>query len=267
MPASITATGIAYDRAGPRSAPTLVLVHAGVADRRMWDPQWPQLIERFDTVRLDLRGFGESSSRPAGQLDHLDDLAMTMGELGIDTAHLIGASFGAGLAVGLAVSRPRLVSSLLLSAPGGSLLTTATPDLQAFFGAERTALAKRDLAAAVEVNLVAWVDGNGRRTPVDPAVRAQVAQMQRRAFEVGTDWDDLYEDEIEFDPVPRLSEIAVPTTVLVGSLDLEAIQLAADHVSAAIPGATKVVWPDVAHLPSLERPQDFLNLITQQLSD
>ena len=40
---SYTPDGIAYDRAGPRGGLPVVLIHAGVADRRMWDPIWPAL--------------------------------------------------------------------------------------------------------------------------------------------------------------------------------------------------------------------------------
>ncbi len=264
---SFTATGIAYDRAGPPAAPTIVLLHAGVADRRMWDRQWPQLIQRYDVLRVDLRGFGESVTRPNGRLDQLADLIDTLDGLGIERAHLVGASFGAGLAVGLALAKPALVASLVLSAPGGSLLTTPTPDLQAFFEAEERALADGDIAEAVEANLVAWVDGVGRSVPVDPAVRAGVAQMQRQLFELGSGWDDLYSDEVLADPVPYLDRISVPVTVLVGGLDLQAIALAAAAVASAIPGARLIRWPDVAHLPSLERPADFLALIVETVRE
>lgn len=59
--------GIAYDRAGPPVELPVVLIHAGVADRRMGDPQWSALTALRDAVRLDLRGFGESTARPHGR--------------------------------------------------------------------------------------------------------------------------------------------------------------------------------------------------------
>lgn len=62
---SFTVNGIAYDRGGPRGEPPVVIIHAGVADRGMWDPVWPQLTADRDVVRLDLRGFGDSAARPA----------------------------------------------------------------------------------------------------------------------------------------------------------------------------------------------------------
>lgn len=67
-------TGIAYDRAGPRDDLPVVLIHTGIADRRMWDPQWSALTAERDAVRLDLRGFGDTTERPHGVLSPPDDV-------------------------------------------------------------------------------------------------------------------------------------------------------------------------------------------------
>ncbi len=236
----------------------------------MWEPLWRDLIEARDVVRLDLRGFGESATRPIGDLSPVDDTLDTLASLGVTRCHLVGASFGAGVAVEVALTQPDVVVSLLLCAPGGSLIAELTPDLAAFVQAEHAALAEGDLEAAVEANLRWWVDsphrdlGAGRA--VDPRVRALVGRMQRRAFQVRADWDDV--EEVELDPpaLKRLSEIRCPTTVLVGGYDLEAIQVAARTVVAGISGARRVDWPDTAHLPSLERPDDFLALAREWLA-
>jgi len=167
-----TRAGIAYDRAGPRGDLPVVLLHAGVADRRMWDAQWPALAAERDVVRLDLRGFGESAVRPQGALSPVDDVLDTLAELDIERCHLVGASAGAGVAVEVALTRPEQVASLLLCPPGGSLIAEVTPDLRAFIDAERSALAGDDLDGAVEANLAWWVEGPERNAGgVDPTVR------------------------------------------------------------------------------------------------
>jgi pimeloyl-ACP methyl ester carboxylesterase len=259
---SRTPAGIAYDRAGPRGDLPVVLIHAGVADRRMWDPLWGSLAAERDVVRLDLRGFGASTLRPPGALSPVDDVLDTLAVLGIERCHLVGASFGAGVAVEVALTRPERVASLLLSAPGGALIAEATPDLRAFIEAERSALARGDLDAAVEANLAWWVEGPHRDAgDVDPAVRDLVRRMQRRAFEVTAGWDDLEERELDPPALDRLAEIRAPTLVLVGALDLQAIHDAARRVADGIAGARRVDWPDAAHLPSMERRDDFLALL------
>jgi pimeloyl-ACP methyl ester carboxylesterase len=119
-------------------------------------------------------------------------------EVGVDRCHVVGASFGAGVAVEVSLTRPSAVASLLLAAPGGSLLAEMTPDLRAFFDAESAALERGDLDAAVEANLSWWVDGTPRSADqVDPSVRDRVRRMQRRAFEVTADWDDVEERELD----------------------------------------------------------------------
>jgi pimeloyl-ACP methyl ester carboxylesterase len=258
----ISPAGIAYDRAGPRDELPVVLIHAGVADRRMWEPQWAALTAERDAVRLDLRGFGDSVDRPRGLLSPVDDVVDTLASLDIQRCHLVGASYGAGVAVEVALTRPGLVGSLLLSAPGGSLIAEVTPDLRAFFDAEGAALERDDLDAAVEANLASWVDGPHRGPgQVDPGVREQVRQMQRRAFEITADWDDVEEKELDPPALERLGQVDVPTLVLVGALDLDAIVETAQRVATGVPGARRVDWADTAHLPSLERPDAFLALL------
>jgi pimeloyl-ACP methyl ester carboxylesterase len=265
---AFTSNAIAYDRGGPRGELPIVLIHAGVADRGMWDPIWPGLIDDRDVVRVDLRGFGDSGTRPAGALSHPGDVLGTLAEMGVDRCHVVGASLGAGVAVKVALAAPSAVASLLLAAPGGSLLAEVTPDLRAFWDAEGTALERGDLDAAVEANLSWWVEGTRRSADqVDPSVRARVKQMQRRAFEVTADWDDVEEHELDPPALVRLREIEVPVLVLVGGLDLDTVHDAAGRVVAGIAGARRVDWPDAGHLPSLEYPAAFSQLLREWVND
>ena len=242
---------LAYDRAGPAGALPLVLLHAGIADRRMWDPLWDELTAERDAIRVDLRGFGESVAKPAGKLDPVADVLATLAD--VPRFDLVGASYGAGVAVELALAAPERVASLLLSGPGGSLIAEVTPRLRAFWDAENAAIEAGDLDAAVAANLDTWLSG------ADPQVRERVAVMQRLAFELTADWDDV--EDVENDPLPRLGEIAVPTTVVFGTRDVDAIQDTARRVAAAIPDARLIEWTDVAHLPPMERPDEFLALL------
>lgn len=257
-----TATGIAYERAGPRSSLPLVLVHAGVADRSMWDALWPRLTQRRDTVRLDLRGFGDSVTPPSGTTSPVVDLLDTAADLDIDRCHIVGASFGAGVAVEAALSQPKLVESLLLVAPGGSLLAEATTDLRSFFDAEGSALQQGDLDRAVEANLACWVDGPRRGAGEALAdVREAVRRMQRRAFDVTVDWQAVEDDGLLPPALERLHEVLARTLVLVGELDLDVIAVAAATLVQGVVGARRIDLPGVGHLPSMERPDLFLELL------
>lgn len=170
-------------------------------------PAGEQLLREPD--EQDLRGFGSSVTRPDdGRLDRVADLIDVLDALDIGHAHFVGASLGAGVAVELALARPDVVSSLLLCPPGGSLLAELTPDLAAFFAAEREALAANDLDAAVGANVDSSLVGAGRiPADVEPAAIDLVRTMQRRAFEVTADWGDLDEVELEPPALERLDEV------------------------------------------------------------
>jgi pimeloyl-ACP methyl ester carboxylesterase len=254
-----TQSGLAYETAG--SGDPIVLVHAGVADRRMWDPQWAAFSAAGRAIRYDARGYGETLP-PSGPWAHHGDLLELLDELGVRRAHVIGASMGAGVAVEAALARPAAVASLLLVGPGGALLGEGGDSLRAVWHEEVDALDRGDFDAAVEVNLRAWVDGPSRDAEaVDPGLRAFVGRMQRDAFEL-PEWDPATAPEAELTPPAssRLADIGCPTLVLVGELDQPATFEAGSLVAESVPDARLVLWPDVAHLPSLERPADFARL-------
>lgn len=259
------ATDIAFDRAGRSGGIPLLLLHAGITDRRMWDGVWPQLTATREALRLDMRGYGESTVQPAAPWSPRADVRSTLAALGVGRVHIVGVSFGAGVAVEVALEEPTLVASLFLAAPGGALLTERTDDLATFFDAERTAYQDGDLDAATEANLVAWVDGPHRGPEVvRTAVRDAVRVMQRQAFAITVDWPDaVWEQERELDPPAseRYAELAVPALVLRGELDIDSIGLAAERLVRGLGEAIGVDWPDVAHLPSMERPDDFAAMV------
>jgi pimeloyl-ACP methyl ester carboxylesterase len=252
---------LAYERSGPRGSTPLLLIHAGIADRRMWEPNWGALTGSRDVVRLDLRGYGESDAEPDGPWSARGDVLELLDALGIDRAHLVGCSYGAGVAAEVALERPTLPVSLVLVAPGGALLTERTDQLAAAWAAEGPAIEAGDLDAATEVNIRAWVDGPHRGPDVVPAgVRAAVRTMQRRAFDLQEAWPEAAweaQEQLHPEAHERLAEITAPTLVISGELDIDAIRIAADHLLAGLPDVRGVVWPDVAHLPSMERPDDF----------
>jgi len=255
---------LAHDRSGPTDAPCLLLLHAGVADRRMWDPVWDRLTAAHDTLRVDLRGFGESTAAPSDGWSLATDVLATLDALGLDRVHVVGASLGAAVGVEVALLRPAAVQSLVLLAPGGSLIPGRTDDLRAFAAAEDDALERGDLDAAAQVNVDTWLVGPGRAADAVPEdVATRLHAMQRRAFEIQLSWPEV--DEAEPDPpmLDRLGEIAVPTLVLQGGHDLDAIVQAADAVAAGVLGVRRIDWPDVAHLPSLERPDDVVALVEE----
>ena len=94
----------------------VVLIHAGIADSRMWAPQWAAWEGRFALTRLDLRGFGRSG-RQTGSFSHAADVLAVLDATRIDRAALVGASFGGRVALDLAAAHPERVTGLVVAVP------------------------------------------------------------------------------------------------------------------------------------------------------
>jgi 3-oxoadipate enol-lactonase len=262
-PGGRTASGIAFDDEG--SGEPVALVHAGVADRRMWSHLAAALAVDHRVIRHDVRGVGESLP-PTGPWSHHTDLLDVFDELLVERVHLIGASMGAGIAVEAVLARPGAFASLVLVAPGGALFGDTPPELRPIWKAEVDALDRGDLDEAVEVNVRAWVDGSRPPDAVDPAVRAFVGRMQREAFEI-PEWDAELFPEHELAPpaAHRVGEIGCPVLVVVGESDQPSVIETAERIAADASRSRLVVWPDAAHMLTLERPDAFAALVREFL--
>ena len=245
--------------------PAVVLLHAGIADSRMWDGHFEALGERYRVVRVDLRG-ARRSGLPGGPFSYVEDVRAVLDALGIDRAALVGASFGGRIALDLALVHPQRVAALVLLAPavGG---WAESDELAQLEGDEERLLDAGDVDGAVALNVRAWVDGP-RRGPdaVDPAVRAKVAEMQRDSLQTVL---AAYEREPPPGPVAwadppaaeRLGEINVPTLVVVGDEDFDDFRRIAELVAGEVPGARVVGVDDAAHMVALERPELVSELV------
>jgi 3-oxoadipate enol-lactonase len=244
------------------SGSPVVFLHPGIADSRMWDPQWRSFAMRHRLLRCDLAGFGRT---PIAQLPvtHARDVAALMDELGIAAAAIVGASLGGRVALELAVGRPDLVAALVLVDAGVPGLVEWSEAMRAYGEAEDEAVARGDLDAATEINLRMWVDG-ARRTAadVDPAVRSAVGEMQRRALELqAPHWEALDEQKLVPEIAERLGDVAVPTLVIVGEEDTDDMQALARRLAAEIAGARLTSIARAAHVPSMEQPDVFDELV------
>lgn len=232
---------------------TVLLLHAGIADHTMWQPQiGPLEAAGYRVLAPDLLGFGTRPLGP-GPFSNLQDVA----ELLDAPAAVVGCSLGGRVALELAVERPELVERLVVIAPGLPGWSWSE-DVRECWAVEESAFGRGDFDAAAEAVLRLWIDGP-RRSPgdVEPGFRNAVRAMTIQSYEMQRDADDAVEE-----PPPggslggRLGEVRAPTLVLVGDQDIADMQAVAAHVAASIHGARFETIPDASHLPSLERPAE-----------
>lgn len=160
----------------------VVLLHPGLADSRIFDPQWPKYSERFRTERLDMPGFGRSPIRSV-PVTYASDVAELLTDVNLGPAAVVGLSLGGRVALELAIARPHLVSALVLAGSGLPEALAASPEVALHTSALIEAIGRRDLHAAVELTIRTWVDGP-RRSPegVEGSIRKKVAVMQHDAY-------------------------------------------------------------------------------------
>jgi pimeloyl-ACP methyl ester carboxylesterase len=85
--------------------------------------------------------------------------------------------------------------------------------------------------------------------------------MQRRAFDVQLNTDDAEVDVPEYD----VASIDLPTLVVSGAHDLDALQTCAADLAATMPNARHLHLDWAGHLPSLERPAEITRLLLDEL--
>ncbi len=248
---------IAWWSDGESADQPLVLVHAGVADHRMWDAIVAPLAVHRRIVRYDMRGFGETRSAP-GSFAAARDLARLLDALGIARAHVVGASFGGLVALELAATAPARVASLVLLAPALPDIEPS-PELLAFAEAEEQAIRVEQIDDAVEINVRMWAGES------DAQVRALVADMQRAAFELQL--RERAEPEELAPPVSeRLPQITVPTTIAIGDRDVVDFKQIAQRLRRDLPDAALHEIAGAGHLIALDQPAAVTQLVLRHLA-
>jgi pimeloyl-ACP methyl ester carboxylesterase len=237
---------------------TLVLIHAGIVDSRMWDDQWKAFTQRYRVIRFDQRGFGKSD--PAqGPVSRRADVLYLMDELEVERAALLGSSLGGETAIDVALEHPDRVSALIVASatPSGFELQGAPPR---YVMEMMEAAQSGDLERTTDLQVRISVDGPSREPEqVDSSVRQRAAEMNRIPVKHGTAFIADGQPLNPLDPPAstRLKEIGMPTLIIAGAADDPEILRAADLMASEIRSAQKVLIPDSAHLQNMENPQMF----------
>ncbi|WP_225803935.1 alpha/beta fold hydrolase [Streptomyces sp. NK15101] len=248
-----------HDLAGTGPS-TVVLLHSGVCDRRMWDGQFHALAGAgHRVVRCDLRGFGDSPMEAPHT--HAEDVRELLDHLGVERAAVVGSSFGGRVALELAALHPGRVRALALL---GSAMPGMAPseELRAWGAREDALIEAGDLDAAVELNVDTWLGPEATE-----AARAVVRDGQRRAFDL-----QLAAPEEHHPVAPEvtredLARIRVPALVAVGTHDLPDFRAVADELGSLLPGARRVDVDRAGHLPALDLPEETARLLLSFLAE
>ena len=255
-----------YETDGHVSKPALLLIHAGIANLRMWDPQIEVLAADHFVIRFDTRGFGQTETQNVEFSNRADALAV-LDHLGVATATLIGCSRGGSIALDIAVESPGRVAGLVTvgSGPSGFPEVDLTDAEDALFDALDTAFEAADWHALARLEVQLWAFGPLRsEDDLDPDFVATAYELNR--VNVVHAKEDPTSIPLEPPALDRVVDIDVPTLVTVGEYDITPALAQYEYLLSTIPDADGCTFRETAHLPSIERPEDFNRVLAGWLA-
>ncbi len=230
--------------------PTVVLIHGGFGDHRMWNAQFEALSRDFRVVRYDHRGFGRSS-RPQKAYSPVDDLRRLLDRVGAPRAHLVGNSMGGTLAVDFAILKPDRVGRLVVVASGANGFPVPPEAVAKMMEVFETAQ-KQGTKAAAEM----WLKNPMVKVASrDPRTRDLLRTMivDNREVFLMEHWPD---EPLDPKASARLADIKAPTLVILGDEDIDLVNAHGKATAQGIPGARLEVVGGADHLPQMEKPAE-----------
>lgn len=251
----------------------VIMLHAGVADRRMWAGQIGDLIAAgYHVVAYDRRGHGETESPDVPFSDVLD-LEAVLDRLSIHAAVLVGCSMGGALALDFALEHPERTIGLVLvsTAITGAEGEEAPEEAQALEDALAYARERGNLESANRIQAHIWLDGPlSKAGRVEGPIRDLFLDMNGAVLR-----HRALAGREEPDPaIDHVGTITAPVLLVAGELDYPDVLALHDDLSEELENAFAVVLEETAHLPNLERPDlfnplllEFLDAVTGQNDD
>lgn len=236
------------------SGPLLLLLHGIGASATAWTKQIERLGPHFECVAPDLPGYGESDDADEPGIDHIVDRVRAL--LDRQPAHVVGVSFGALTALGLARQNPELVRSLVLA--DATLGRASLPDEQRHAWLAKRCEIGADLAGR-SLERAAQIAAPGASSDVV----LDIAQAMRRAR--GPGYVNVAKTIIATDAGPWLRELVQPTLVICGEEDGVTGMDVSVRISRDVKGARMVTIADAGHAPHIERPDAFAQCVLQFL--
>jgi pimeloyl-ACP methyl ester carboxylesterase len=244
-----------YDDAGSGAA--IVFIHGHSMDRRMWKYQVPAVVEAgYRAVTYDVRGHGQTDAPANGYTwdNYENDLAALLDHLGIEAAHVVACSMGGGVAMAFVLANPKRALSL-------TFVDSALPGFgyDASLGEEMGAMKTALQSGGHEAFAAIWLqhpffEGVRRQPQLLAELREQVLAYPAREYQADYAGEGKYKQP---DMTKKLDKIRAPALVVVGEHDSPDFGVIAEILAANINRARLEVFPGAWHLPSMEQPERF----------
>ncbi len=242
-----------YDVRG--EGPNIVFLHAGVGDSRMWATVVELLCKDYTCITCDLRGYGKSFL-PNSPFSYARDVGDLIQEVAGGSAWVVGASFGAAVAIDTTLQTPEQIKGLILASPAVGGFKPVSEVLE--FGRKEDELFESgDIAAASQLNVAMWLAGPQRRVEDMPQELCElVYDMQHLAF-THPEPEHVVFEKPSSPAIDNLAKLSTPTFIASGELDAPEFLALSHRLNGEIAGSERVQFADVAHLLVMEKPRQF----------
>jgi 3-oxoadipate enol-lactonase len=239
---------IQYELAGPATAPGVVFSNSLGTDLTMWDAQAAVLTKKFQVLRYDKRGHGQSSA-PAGPytIEQLGrDVVALLDSLRLGRVHFCGLSIGGQTGMWLGVNAVERLNKLVLCNTGAKIGATDA------WNTRIETVRKSGMKAVAGGVIERWFTPRFREK--EPAAVAKVQRVLEGVDREG--YAGCCAAVRDFDYREKLSAIQTPTLVIAGAHDPATPPADGRFVAEKIPGA-RYVELDAAHLSNIEDGERF----------
>jgi 3-oxoadipate enol-lactonase len=246
-----------YESVG--DGPPVLFLHAGVADSRMWQQQ--RDMSGLRMICFDQRGFGRTEMVAEPYATRADAITV-LDHLKVPEAVIVGCSSGGEAALQLAITAPQRVSGLILvgTTPSGWESQTDSPD-DPDWAEIVAAFRAGDLLRTARLEARHWLAGRERALhDLDSQLVELFIEMDLIALGSETErnkWGQALEQPTN----DQLDKVNARTLVIVGEHDIPACREAAPYLAGRLNAPEAVVMANTAHLPSMDQPQEFNELI------
>jgi pimeloyl-ACP methyl ester carboxylesterase len=266
---TIAGRRVNYVELGSGEGPPIVFVHGLGGCWQNWLENLPFFAQRRRVVALDLPGHG-SSEMPAERISipgYGHTVTTLVEQLELGKVDLVGNSMGGFVAAEVARSSPELVDKLVLvSAAGitsvdlkrspGPVVLKVGAALATYTAARFKQIAARPLTRHLALLLVA-------RHPSLLAPDLVYEGLMKGTGKEG--FDDALRATLDYDFRDRLDDIVAPTLIVWGRNDAVIPTRDADEFERLISGSRKIVLDDTGHIPMVERPTAFNDVVSDFL--
>lgn len=244
---------IHYDLAGPDGGPVVCFLHSLSSDGGMWAEQLPPLLaDGWRVLRLDMRGHGGSDAMegPYTMAALADDVVLSLDALGLAKVHLIGLSIGGMIGQAVAIGHGARLSSAMFcdTAP-------ATPPGGRETWRERIAVVQKagSLDGLGDPTMERWFTSEFKEKR--PARWAEIRSTIVNTTATG--YVGCAAAIADYDFVPKLPGVTVPTLVVCGDDDPGTPPAGNKQIAELIPGGRYEGIANARHFPNVERPEAF----------